>query len=228
MNITTLVVPTDGYAQRIISDTFSESFEVTFPQTQHYLSITNPLDADIVVNVGKYDNKTVHRYETWTCETDFDAFTVNIPVEATITIETREYESRYTPQETIWIQNIQQFKSAGDIVITGTNLGSSAGTVNAAIVASGYADVDISFVVEKADTTLHDWWNGRFNATLDVTSESGAGTVVACNVAAGVGTATVRYTGEFAEGDTAELTIEGGTFFGYTVADGTATDTFIA
>lgn len=228
MVITGMVVPTDGYGQRIFSDTITEPEDYTFVCEQNYIKLTNTSNVDIEVNVGEFTNKTLHGQQTLEVFTDFETFNVSVPEEVTINIETREYEDKDVKKKALWALNIMQNASGGDMVLSGDPVGTSAGTANAGIVADGYYDVEFAFKVATTADATHTWFNGRLNTTVDVTSTSGLAEAVSCTVTEGVGTAMVRYTGEFAEADTVELTIKGGTFLGYTVADVTITDTLIA
>jgi len=122
-----------------------------------------------------------------------------------------------------------------DITLSATpaTLGSSAAAVNAAI--AGAAEKFTRSVVVKLTNTegeLHTWFTGTFAIAATKSSTGGtiaiAGGATAITLTNGQGSIVLEYTGEWAEGDTATLTITGGEVQSVTLGNKTSIDTLIA
>jgi hypothetical protein len=123
---------------------------------------------------------------------------------------------------------------SGDLVlvVTPATLGSSAVAVTAAIGgAEGKFTRNVTVTLKTAGGDTHSWFNGTFSvAGSEVTAGNGtcatsAATVTLVN---GVGTCTLEYIGTWALGDTATVTVTGGTKLGYSITNKTSVDTLIA
>lgn len=121
---------------------------------------------------------------------------------------------------------------SGDLVliVTPATTGSSAAAVNAAI--GGAAAKFTRNVVVQLKTAageLATWFNGTFAIAGSQTSVGGTAETSAATVTLvdGRGTCTLEYTGAWLAGETATVTVTGGTKLGYAVTDKTSVDTLI-
>jgi hypothetical protein len=122
----------------------------------------------------------------------------------------------------------------GELVlsVTPSTLGSSAAAVNTAIAGDGFTrDVLVKLVDSNGRT--HTWCDKSFSVAA---SESTAGDGI-CSIVNSLSTIgltdgdakiTLRYTGTWAEADTATLTVTGGEVMGTAVTNKTSVDTLIA
>jgi len=223
MDITTMLVPNNGYSERVLTETISEISTYNYPVTQNWLKIVNTTQYDLDFEAGKLVNRTLKAYQTFEGFADFKTLIIKPSTEISIEITTRELESAERPLNELWKFGILQESSGGDMVLNGDTLGTSA----ASIEETG-TSVSFAFTVDTTADVLHSWYNGTFDASVVVTSTEGLAEIVSCVVEEGVGTCTLTYSGTFAEADTVVLTITGGTKLGYEIADLELTDTLIA
>jgi len=132
---------------------------------------------------------------------------------------------------------LRSLAASGDLQfsISPATLGSSAAAVNAAIAA---ADDDkftrvITMKLQTAAGEVHTWYSGV--KTVGVTENASGANAIADTTSAvsvtfvnGVATATLEYTGTWAEGNVSTFTMTGATTLGYTTANVTSVDTLVA
>jgi hypothetical protein len=131
-------------------------------------------------------------------------------------------------------QSIVEKALNGDmaLVVTPVTLGSSAAAVNDEITANNKFTRDVEVELQTTDGEVQSWLNGTFAIASSVTSTSGtlaiAGGLTEVTLKEGKGLVTLEYTGTWASGDVATLTVTGGSKLGYSIADQTSTDTLVA
>jgi hypothetical protein len=131
---------------------------------------------------------------------------------------------------------LRALAASGDLVfsISPATTGSSTAAVLAAIAgtAGKYTRV-ITMKLVTAAGEVHTWYSGV--KTVGVAENAAGanaieGTLTSTSVkfVNGVATATLAYTGTWAEGNVSTFTLTGGTTLGYTTADKTSVDTLVA
>lgn len=140
----------------------------------------------------------------------------------------------YTPNDYYDYLKVVENGLSGDITIVPipATLGSSAAVVNAAI--QGEEEKFARSVhVKLVDTSgsIHKWFNGYLTVAASKNSTSGTVAIkdgaTSMPLVNGEGDVIIEYTGTWAEGDTATLTVSG-TVLGYTLTQKTSVDTLVA
>jgi hypothetical protein len=122
----------------------------------------------------------------------------------------------------------------GDLVleVTPATTSNSVTTVNNEISANGKFTRDVVIKLKTVAGEVHEWFNGTFAISASATTTSGAiaiaGGLTEATFAEGQTTVTLEYTGTWASGETATLTVTGGSKLGYTISDATSVDTLTA
>lgn len=123
---------------------------------------------------------------------------------------------------------------SGDLVleVTPATTSNSAATVNNTISTNGKFTRDVVIKLKTANGEVHTWFNGTFAISASATTTSGtiaiAGGLTDATFTEGQATVTLEYTGTWASGETATLTVTGGSKLGYTITDKTSVDTLTA
>lgn len=233
-NVTSVVTTTDGYLTRSATvNALVDADTYVFPLEQDYVKIVNNSTAyDIHLNIGKYYNLTVHPQQTFEADVDFTSFNVYGDGTASFTYTTKEYNDTTLTIDDLWDKMaIRDLTESGDMILASTDATTSAGTINTAIagVNKKYTKT-ISVELQNTATTKHAWFNGNFAVSVDVTSTAGIATLTSeyLTLSAGAGTITLELTGTWAEADEIDVTITGGTQYGYAIADEVNNDTLAA
>ena len=123
----------------------------------------------------------------------------------------------------------------GDFVIVATpaTLATSVVKVAAAIAGSSHKfKRTIEITVQDAAGNIHEWFSGTFAIAASKNSTSGviaiAGAASTITLDQGYATVELDYTGTWAQGDTATLTVTGGTLMGNSISNKTSVDTLAA
>jgi hypothetical protein len=212
-----------------------------FPIYQNYIKITNlGEDFDLHVNVGGYQNITIHPGDSFEGFTDFMEFDVKINGGADDSCDfvaiTKELGN--TPVFTIkelWEYLAERDKAGdGDIVITGADkTDTSAATANAAIEGDAEKyEVEHTFTLKDTDgTNTHTWFSGNMPVAIsDNTSTAGKVALAADYITfvQGVGKINAVLTGTWAQGDAYKVKVTGTSIMGFAVNDKEITDTLTA
>jgi hypothetical protein len=225
---------TDPYLTRKKTATADVDGDIyTFPIYQNYIKLTNSGSYDLLLNVGKYDNKTIHPGDTFEAETDFTQFDIkSIGGDCNFVVITKEMGT--TPLDSVeklWAYMVERDKAGdGDIVITASNATTSATTIASAIAGeTGKAEVEHTFTLKNTGgSTTHDFYYGNMPVAISGnTSTAGKVELAADYITfkAGVGKIKAILTGTWAQGDKYKVKVTGTPIMGFTVADIEITDT---
>ena len=212
-----------------------------FPIYQNYIKITNlGEDFDLHVNVGGYQNITIHPGDSFEGFTDFMEFDVKINGGASDTCDfaaiTKELGNTPVPTiKELWEYLAERDKAGdGDIVITGANkIDTSAATANAAIEGEDEKyEVEHTFTIKnQAGSSTHTWFNGNMPVAISGNTSTAGKVALAADYITfveGVGKIKAVLTGTWEEGDVYKVKVTGGTIMGFAVNDKEITDTLTA
>ena len=236
--ITDVVQGTDAYLTRsktANSTTTGDTY--TYPIYQNYIKLTNGGEYDLLISVGGHTNTIIHPSDTFEAFTDFTQFGIkSFGGVSAFTVVSKELET--TPIDdvkTLWKYLAQRDNAAsGDLVLTATNLTSSAATINTAIAGEAKkAEVEYTVTLKnQAGSATHTWFNGNMPVSVAKTSTAG---VVAMKDGLeyitfedGIGKIKVVMTGTWAQNDVVTLTVAANKVMGFTVAAKAVTDTLDA
>lgn len=137
------------------------------------------------------------------------------------------------PELRSYLSHMEDGMSNGFVlVVTPATLGSSAAAVNAAIAgAAGKFTRNVVVELQSPSGNPQTWFQGSFSiAGSEVTAGDGTADTSENTVTLvdGKGVCTLEYIGTWALGDTATVTVTGGTLLGHTIANKTSVDTLIA
>lgn len=227
---------TDPYLTRKKTATADVDGDIyTFPIYQNYIKLTNSGSYDLLLNVGKYDNKTIHPGDTFEAETDFTQFDIkSIGGDCNFVVITKEMGT--TPLDSVeklWAYMAERDKAGdGDIVITASNATTSAATIATAIAgAAKKAEVEHTFTLKDTASptpNTHDFYYGNMPIAISGnTSTAGKVELAADYITfkAGVGKIKAILTGTWAQGEVYKVKVTGTPIMGFTVADKEITDT---
>lgn len=231
------IIPSkDPYLTYKIDDATDRDGDIyTFPIYQNYIKVVNEGDFSLHLNVGRYNNITIHPGNSFEAYTDFLQFDVKINAGAADECDfiaiTKELGN--TPVITIqelWKYLVERSKAGeGDIVITGSNATTSAGTANAAIEGdAGKYEVEHTFTLKNtAGSTTHKWFSGVMPVSIDVTSTAGIAVPESNYITfiQGVGKVKVIMTGEWKSADIIKIKVHGVSIMGFGVNDKEITNT---
>lgn len=236
INITNseVIQGTDPYLTREKTATADVDGDIyTFPIYQNYIKLTNTGSYDLQVNVGRYDNKTIHPGDIFEVFTDFTQFDIkSIGGDCTFTVIAKELKT--TPidsVEKLWVYMAERDKAGdGDIVITASNATTSAATIATAIAGDAKkAEVEHTFTLKNtAGNTTHDFYYGNMPVAISGnTSTAGKVELAADYITfkAGVGKIKAVLTGTWAQNEAYKVKVTGTPIMGITVADKEITDT---
>jgi len=209
----------------------------TYPITQNHIKLTNSGAYDLLISVGKYTHTILHAGDVFDAFVDFDSFTIkSFGGVSAFTVVTKELGT--TPVDnitTLWKYLAERDNAAsGDMVLTATNLTSSATTINGAITGeTKKAEVEYTVTLKnQAGSATHTWFNGNMPVSVAKTSTAG---VVAMKDGLeyitfedGIGKIKVVMTGTWVQGDVVTLTVAANKVMGFTVAAKAVTDTLDA
>ena len=229
-----------GLSREITDDATVDAETYVCPTVQGFIEVTNSGDFDLLLKVGGFSHTIIHPGDTFRGKTEFRSFEVKIfddldPLEE----DTCEFTAIVTEDEEILVNERHYFELAtqledidGDMVLTSSNKTTSAATINAETIGEdgdGYYDVKYEVVLKDTSNTTHTWFNGNFAIEVETDSEAGKvevkGGYPVITLIEGEGEITIRYTGEFEQGEVITLTVIGGEKYGYPVADLEITDT---
>jgi hypothetical protein len=227
---------TDPYLTREKTATADVDGDIyTFPIYQNYIKLTNTGSYDLQVNVGRYDNKTIHPGDTFEVFTDFTQFDIkSIGGDCTFTVIAKELKT--TPidsVEKLWVYMAERDKAGdGDIVIDASDATTSAATIASAITgATGKAEVEHTFTLKDTATptsNTHEFYYGNMPVAISgKTSDEGEVELAADYITfkAGVGKIKAILTGTWAQGEEYKVKVTGTPIMGFTVADKEISDT---
>lgn len=235
VTVTDVVQGVDAYLTRsktANSTTTGDTY--TYPITQNYIKLTNGGAYDLLISAGKHTHTLIHPGDTFEAFVDFEKFDIkSFGGVSEFTVVSKELGT--TPVDnitTLWKYLAERDNAAdGDMVLTASNLTSSAGTINTAITgAAKKSETEFTVTLKnQAGSATHDWFNGNMPVSVAKTSTAG---VVAIKDGLeyitfkdGVGKIKVVMTGTWAAGDVVTVTVTGGTVMGYAVTDKAITDT---
>ena len=212
-----------------------------FPIYQNYIKITNlGEDFDLHVNVGGYQNITIHPGDSFEGFTDFMEFDVKINGGASDTCDftaiTKELGNTPVPTiKELWEYLVERDKAGdGDIVITGANKAdTSAATANAAIEGEDEKyEVEHTFTLKDTEgTNTHTWFSGNMPVAISGNTSTEGKVALAADYitfAEGVGKIKAVLTGTWAQGDAYKVKVTGTSIMGFAVNDKEITDTLTA
>lgn len=225
---------TDPYLTRKKTATADVDGDIyAFPIYQNYINLTNSGSYDLLLNVGKYDNKTIHPGDTFEAETDFTQFDIkSIGGDCNFVVITKEMGT--TPLDSVeklWAYMVERDKAGdGDIVITASNATTSAATIASAIAgAAKKAEVEHTFTLKNtAGSATHEFYYGNMPIAISgKTSTAGEVELAADYITfkAGIGKIKAILTGTWAQGEVYKVKVTGTPIMGFTVADKEITDT---
>ena len=225
---------TDPYLTRKKTATADVDGDIyAFPIYQNYIKLTNSGSYDLLVNVGKYDNKTIHPGDTFEAETDFTQFDIkSIGGDCNFVVITKEMGT--TPLDSVeklWAYMVERDKAKnGDIVITASNATTSATTIASAIAGDAKkAEVEHTFTLKNTDgNKTHDFYYGNMPVAISGnTSTAGEVELAADYITfkAGIGKIKAVLTGTWAQNEVYKVKVTGTPIMGFTVADKEITDT---
>lgn len=225
---------TDPYLTRKKTATADVDGDIyAFPIYQNYIKLTNSGSYDLLVNVGKYDNKTIHPGDTFEAETDFTQFDIkSIGGNCNFVVITKEMGT--TPLDSVeklWAYMVERDKAGdGDIVITASNATTSATTIASAIAGEAKkAEVEHTFTLKNtAGSATHDFYYGNMPVAISgKTSTAGEVELAADYITfkAGIGKIKAILTGTWAQGDIYKVKVTGTPIMGFRVADKEISDT---
>lgn len=225
---------TDPYLTRKKTATADVDGDIyAFPIYQNYIKLTNSGSYDLLVNVGKYDNKTIHPGDTFEAETDFTQFDIkSIGGNCNFVVITKEMGT--TPLdnvEKLWAYMAERDKAGdGDIVIHASNATTSATTIASAIGGDAKkAEVEHTFTLKNAaGNKTHEFFYGNMPIAISgKTSASGEVELAADYITfkAGVGKIKAVLTGTWAQSEVYKVKVTGTPIMGFTVADKEISDT---
>ena len=232
--VTNVVQGVDAYLTRsktANSTTTGDTY--TYPITQNYIKLTNGGAYDLLISVGKHTHTLIHPGDTFEAFVDFDSFTIkSFGGVSEFTVVSKELGT--TPVDnitTLWKYLAERDNAAAGMVLTASNLITSAATIALAI--DGTAKkAEVEYTVTLKDTAgnaTHDWYNG--NMPVAVTTTNTAGVVAIkdgleyITFIDGVGKIKVVMTGTWAQNDVVKLTVAANDVMGFTVAKKDVTDT---
>lgn len=235
--VTDVVQGVDAYLTRsktANSTTTGDTY--TYPITQNYIKLTNGGAYDLLISVGKHTHTLIHPGDTFEAFVDFDSFTIkSFGGVSAFTVVSKELGT--TPVDnitTLWKYLAERDNAAdGDMVLTATNLTSSAGTINTAITGPAKkSETEFTVTLKNTSSATHEWFNGNMPVSVAKTSTAG---VVAIKDGLeyitfkdGVGKIKVVMTGTWEQGDVVTLTVAANKVMGFTVAAKAVTDTLDA
>ena len=211
-----------------------------FPIYQNYIKITNlGEDFDLHVNVGGYQNITIHPGDSFEGFTDFMEFDVKINGGASDTCDftaiTKELGNTPVPTiKELWEYLAERDKAGdGDIVITASNATTSAATIASAIAGEAKkAEVEHTFTLKNtAGSATHDFYCGNMPVAISgKTSTAGKVELAADYITfkAGIGKIKAILTGTWAQGEVYKVKVTGTPIMGFAVQDKEITDTLKA
>ena len=224
---------TDPYLTRKKTATADVDGDIyAFPIYQNYIKLTNSGSYDLLVNVGKYDNKTIHPGDTFEAETDFTQFDIkSIGGDCNFVVITKEMGT--TPLDSVeklWAYMVERDKAKnGDIVITASNATTSATTIASAIAGEAKkAEVEHTFTLKNTAGNKHDFYYGNMPVAISGnTSAAGEVELAADYITfkAGIGKIKAVLTGTWAQNEVYKVKVTGTPIMGFTVADKEITDT---
>lgn len=225
---------TDPYLTRKKTATADVDGDIyTFPIYQNYIKLTNTGSYDLQVNVGRYDNKTIHPGDTFEVFTDFTQFDIkSIGGDCTFTVIAKELKT--TPidsVEKLWAYMAERDKAGdGGIKITASNATTSAATIATAIAGDAKkAEVEHTFTLKNtAGNKTHDFYYGNMPVAISGnTSTAGKVELAADYITfkAGIGKIKAILTGTWAQNEVYKVKVTGTPIMGFTVADIEISDT---
>ena len=225
---------TDPYLTRKKTATANVDGDIyAFPIYQNYINLTNSGSHDLLLNVGKYDNKTIHPGDTFEAETDFTQFDIkSIGGECNFVVITKEMGT--TPLDSVeklWAYMVERDKAGdGDIVIAASDATTSATTIATAIAGTAKkAEVEHTFTLKNtAGSATHDFYYGNMPVAISGNTNTAGKVELAADYItfkAGVGKIKAILTGTWAQGDIYKVKVTGTPIMGFTVADKEITDT---
>lgn len=225
---------TDPYLTRKKTATADVDGDIyAFPIYQNYIKLTNSGSYDLLVNVGKYDNKTIHPGDTFEAETDFTQFDIkSIGGDCNFVVITKEMGT--TPLDSVeklWAYMAKRDKAGnGDIVIKASDATTSATTIATAIAGTAKkAEVEHTFTLKNtAGNKTHEFFYGNMPIAISGnTSTAGKVELAADYITfkAGVGKIKAILTGTWAQNEVYKVKVTGTPIMGFTVADQEISDT---
>jgi hypothetical protein len=233
--VTDVIQGTDAYLTRSKTANSTTTGDIyTYPIDQNYIKLTNGGDYDLLINVGKYTNITIHPGDSFEAFTDFASFDIkSFGGVSAFTVVSKELGT--TPVDTIttlWkYLKVRDNADDGDMVLTASNLTSSAATINTAITgAAKKHETEFTVTIKNAaGSATHEWFNGNMPVSVAKTSTAGvvaiSGGLEYITFVEGVGKIKVVMTGTWAQNDVVKLTVAANDVMGFTVAKKDVTDT---
>ena len=229
-----------GLSREITDDATVEVERYVCPTLQGFIEVSNLGEFDLLLRAGGFTHTIIHPGDTFRGKTAFRYFDIKIfddldPLDG----DECEFVATVTEDEEILVNERHYFELAtqledidGDMILTSTNKTTSATTINAETVGEGgdgFYDVKYEVVLKDTSNITHTWFNGNFAIEVETDSEAGnvevKGGYPVITLIEGEGEITIRYTGEFEQGDIITLTVIGGEKYGYPVDDLEITDT---
>jgi hypothetical protein len=235
VNVTDIAQSEDKYLKRSKTATVSSTGDVfVYPALQTYAKITNGGSRDLKLDIGGFTNEILHPGQVFENNVEFRQFNIyGVGGTCDMTVVTKEKDTKIVDDARLF--EILKLREAlgSDLKIVAAAAGSSAATVNAAIAgASAKFTRTVSIEIQNTAGTKNTGFNGSIPISVAKVSTNGviaiAGGITYVTFVAGAASVVLEYTGTWAAGNTATLTIGPGERYGYALAAGTSVDTLIA